>query len=111
VHVEPRDPADGAQPIRTDDERREAVLLGAGLGRREGPSRSERGGSARWALVIRVPAALSSRGRGRSRGDDGMTLKPITDRAEVAIDFPDKAYMGSFGAGLVVRGDRRRRGG
>jgi hypothetical protein len=26
-----------------------------------------------------------------------MTLKPITDRAEVAIDFPDKAYMGSFG--------------
>lgn len=26
-----------------------------------------------------------------------MSLKPITDRAEVAIDFPDKAYMGSFG--------------
>ncbi len=26
-----------------------------------------------------------------------MTMKPITDRAEVAIDFPDKAYMGSFG--------------
>lgn len=26
-----------------------------------------------------------------------MTWKPITDRAEVAIDFPDKAYMGSFG--------------
>ncbi|MEK0084469.1 hypothetical protein [Benzoatithermus flavus] len=26
-----------------------------------------------------------------------MTLKPITDRAEVALDFPDKAYMGSFG--------------
>ena len=23
--------------------------------------------------------------------------KPITDRAEVGIDFPDKAYWGSFG--------------
>jgi hypothetical protein len=28
-----------------------------------------------------------------------MTMKPITDRAEVSIDFPDKAYMGSFGRG------------
>lgn len=25
--------------------------------------------------------------------------KPITDRAEVGIDFPDKAYWGSFGRG------------
>lgn len=25
--------------------------------------------------------------------------KPITDRAEVGIDFPDKAYHGSFGRG------------
>lgn len=24
-------------------------------------------------------------------------MKPVTDKAEVAIDFPDKAYMGSFG--------------
>ncbi|WP_428672935.1 hypothetical protein [Reyranella sp.] len=24
-------------------------------------------------------------------------MKSITDRAEVAIDFPDKAYMGAFG--------------
>src|SRR5262245_15813639 len=24
-------------------------------------------------------------------------MKPITDRAEVSIDFPEKAYMGSFG--------------
>jgi hypothetical protein len=24
-------------------------------------------------------------------------MKPITDKAEVSIDFPDKAYMGSFG--------------
>jgi hypothetical protein len=24
-------------------------------------------------------------------------MRPITDRAEVAIDFPEKAYMGSFG--------------
>jgi len=23
-------------------------------------------------------------------------LKPITDKAEISIDFPDKAYMGSF---------------
>jgi hypothetical protein len=25
--------------------------------------------------------------------------KPITDKAEVSIDFPDKFYMGSFGRG------------
>ena len=24
-------------------------------------------------------------------------MHPITDKAEVAIDFPDKAYMGGFG--------------
>jgi len=24
-------------------------------------------------------------------------MHPISDKAEVAIDFPDKAYMGSFG--------------
>jgi len=24
-------------------------------------------------------------------------MRPVTDRAEVAIDFPEKAYMGSFG--------------
>ena len=24
-------------------------------------------------------------------------MKPISDKAEVSIDFPDKAYMGSFG--------------
>mgnify|MGYP000940187125 CR=1 FL=1 len=28
-----------------------------------------------------------------------MTMKPITDKAEVSIDFPDKFYMGSFGRG------------
>jgi hypothetical protein len=26
-----------------------------------------------------------------------MSLHPITDKAEVSVDFPDKAYMGSFG--------------
>jgi hypothetical protein len=26
-----------------------------------------------------------------------MTLHPITDKAEVSVDFPDKAYIGSFG--------------
>lgn len=26
-----------------------------------------------------------------------MTLKPVPDRAEVSLDFPDKAYMGAFG--------------
>ncbi len=26
-----------------------------------------------------------------------MTKRPITDKAEVSLDFPDKAYMGSFG--------------
>jgi hypothetical protein len=25
-----------------------------------------------------------------------MTVKPITDKAEVSIDFPDKAYIGAF---------------
>lgn len=24
-------------------------------------------------------------------------MRPVTDRAEVAVDFPEKAYMGSFG--------------
>lgn len=24
-------------------------------------------------------------------------MKPITDKAEISIDFPDKAYIGSFG--------------
>ena len=27
----------------------------------------------------------------------GKPMKSITDRAEVSIDFPDKAYMGAFG--------------
>lgn len=50
-------------------------------------------------------------------------MKPVTDRAEVSIDFPDKAYMGSFGRDaefdvrpeddgvvlkLLQRGDQRR---
>lgn len=26
-----------------------------------------------------------------------MTMKVISDKAEVALDFPDKAYMGTFG--------------
>ena len=26
-----------------------------------------------------------------------MSLHPITDKAEVSVDFPDKAYIGSFG--------------
>jgi hypothetical protein len=26
-----------------------------------------------------------------------MPLHPIADKAEVAVDFPDKAYLGSFG--------------
>lgn len=34
-------------------------------------------------------------------------MKPVADRAEVAIDFPDKAYMGAFGrdSGFEVRTD------
>jgi hypothetical protein len=50
-------------------------------------------------------------------------MKPVIDKAEVSIDFPDKAYMGSFGHDaefdvrpesdgvvlkLVHRGDQRR---
>jgi hypothetical protein len=33
--------------------------------------------------------------------------KPITDRAEVSVDFPDKAYYGSFGqhSSYAVRAD------
>lgn len=32
-------------------------------------------------------------------------MKPIADKAEVSIDFPDKVYMGSFGreSGFEVR--------
>jgi len=26
-----------------------------------------------------------------------MSLHPISDKAEVSLDFPDKAYIGSFG--------------
>ena len=26
-----------------------------------------------------------------------MSLHPIADKAEVSVDFPDKAYVGSFG--------------
>ena len=26
-----------------------------------------------------------------------MPLHPIADKAEISVDFPDKAYMGSFG--------------
>lgn len=29
-------------------------------------------------------------------GCSDVTMKPITDEAQVAIDFPDKVYMGSF---------------
>ena len=34
-------------------------------------------------------------------------MHPITDKAEVAIDFPDKAYMGGFGrdSGFEARAD------
>lgn len=34
-------------------------------------------------------------------------MKPVADKAEVAIDFPDKAYMGAFGrdSGFEVRTD------
>jgi hypothetical protein len=34
-------------------------------------------------------------------------MKPIVDKAEVAIDFPDKFYMGAFGrdAGFDARAD------
>ena len=50
-------------------------------------------------------------------------MKPVIDKAEVSIDFPDKAYMGSFGRESsfdvkvepdevlvrVIRGDEERR--
>ncbi|MSO81200.1 MAG: hypothetical protein EXQ97_06200 [Alphaproteobacteria bacterium] len=34
-------------------------------------------------------------------------MKPVADMAEVAIDFPDKAYIGAFGrdSGFEVRTD------
>ena len=37
-------------------------------------------------------------------------MKSITDKAEVSVDFPDKAYMGAFGRESPVRreGGRRR---
>ena len=31
------------------------------------------------------------------KGAERMSLHPIADKAEVSVDFPDKAYMGSFG--------------
>ena len=35
------------------------------------------------------------------------TVKPITDKAEISIDFPEKVYMGSFGkaSGFEVKAD------
>ena len=34
-------------------------------------------------------------------------MKAITDKASISVDFPDKAYMGSFGreSGFEVRAD------
>jgi hypothetical protein len=34
-------------------------------------------------------------------------VKPITDKAEIAVDFPNKAYIGSFGrhSAFEVRAD------
>ncbi|NQW10138.1 MAG: hypothetical protein HQ481_09710 [Alphaproteobacteria bacterium] len=34
-------------------------------------------------------------------------MKPITDKAEVSVDFPDKAYMGVFGrdSGFEVKAE------
>jgi hypothetical protein len=36
-----------------------------------------------------------------------MTIKPITDKAEVSIDFPDKFYVGAFTrhAGFEAKAD------
>lgn len=36
-----------------------------------------------------------------------MALKPITDRADVSLDFPEKLYIGSFagGSGFEVGAD------
>lgn len=31
------------------------------------------------------------------RASQGQTMKSITDRAEISVDFPSKAYMGAFG--------------
>lgn len=36
-----------------------------------------------------------------------MTMKPIPDRAEVSLDFPDKAYMGAFGQGAKFEAHAR----
>ena len=35
--------------------------------------------------------------------------KPVLDKAEVSIDFPDKVYMGSFARGSKVEARRGRR--
>jgi hypothetical protein len=33
----------------------------------------------------------------RIQGARYVSLHPISDKAEVSVDFPDKAYIGSFG--------------
>jgi hypothetical protein len=38
---------------------------------------------------------------------DSRHMKPITDKAEISVDFPDKAYIGSFSqhSSFEVRAD------
>jgi hypothetical protein len=41
--------------------------------------------------------AAVERGTFRSSMQRRAAMRPVTDRAEVSIDFPEKAYIGSFG--------------
>ena len=52
-----------------------------------GASKTTCGGSALpcWADPANYPGSLD------------MSLHPISDKGEVSVDFPDKAYIGSFG--------------
>ena len=48
-----------------------------------------------------------SRAKPQAKAKGATAMKPITDKAEVSIDFPDKVYMGSFGktSGFEVKAD------
>lgn len=56
---------------------------------------------------IIVPGTLAPEHPAARRTRRRHTVKPITDKAEVSIDFPEKVYMGSFGkaSGFEVKAD------
>lgn len=50
------------------------------------------------SAMLHAQVGLEARGTA-GKETRGRMSKPITDKAEVSIDFPDKFFMGSFGRG------------